>query len=173
MKKLKTTMLAMLILFLTPVISTAQETSLEFENVAVAVKLAKDYVAALQKGDVDQMRAQFSPNALIFGLSGGLDSLDVKQHYEYYTNSTNRFNYSVANPVYLPVKVRSGEIPKGEWILSWGTTTISDKESGTKISIPFQITSLVENGKITRMMYFFDRLNVMENLGYTLTPPKM
>lgn len=173
MKKFKTTMLAMFIFLLTPVISTAQEATLDFDNSAIAVNLAKNYVAALQKGDVDQMRAQFSPDALIYGLSGGLDSLDVKQHYEYYTNSTNRFSYSVANTVYLPVKVHDGEIPEGEWILSWGTTTITDKESGTKVSIPFQITSLVENGKIAVMNYYFDRLNVMENLGYTLTPPKL
>lgn len=159
-------------LTLAPVISNAQETTLEFDNAGLAVQLAKNYVAALQKGDVDQMRAQLAPNATIHGLSGGLDSLNVQQHYEYYTASTNRFDYSVAGDIYLPVKVNSGEIPVGEWILSWGTTTISDKESGTTVSIPFQITSLVENGKIAVMMYFFDRLNVMENLGYTLTPPK-
>lgn len=173
MKKFKTTMLTMFILILAPVISTAQEATLDFDNSVIAVNLAENYVAALQKGDVDQMRAQFSPNAKIFGLSGGLASLDVKQHYEYYTNSTNRFNYSVANAVYLPVKVRGVEISEGEWILSWGTTTITDKESGKTVSIPFQITSLVENGKIAVMNYYFDRLNVMENLGYTLTPPKM
>jgi hypothetical protein len=96
MKILKITMALALLMVLMPMISNAQEpvTTLEFPNSAKALEVVQKYTKALQAGDVATMNSQFAPNAMIYGLGGGLDSLTVAQHKDYYTNSTNLFKHT-------------------------------------------------------------------------------
>ena len=105
MKILKPIILLALILFLTPVISNAQETTLEFDNAESAQKLVENYIKALQAGDVAKMSQQLASNAMIHGLGGGLDSLNVEQHNTYFKNSTDTYSHVTTGELYLPVKV--------------------------------------------------------------------
>lgn len=82
MKALKTTVVLAIILLLSPNISTAQKSTLEFKNAESVVALVKNYVNTLQKGDVATMNAQLSEDVKVKGLGGGLDSLNIKQHKE-------------------------------------------------------------------------------------------
>jgi len=154
-------------------ISIAQEATatLEFKNAEMAEKLAKNYTAALQSGDVDKMNAQLHEKAMIYGLGGGLDSMNVKQHKEYYINSTKQYKHAINGDLYLPVKVENNW-NEGEWLLSWGTNTIVDKASGKEITIPYHTVSMIQDGKIMMMRYFYDTYNIAKIQGYTLTPPK-
>lgn len=176
MKILKSTILAAfaLLLFL-PMNVNAQDdgpkVTLEFKNAETAVKLVQNYTAALQEGDVAKMNAQLHENARIYGLGGGLDSLTVAQHKEYFTNSTTQFTHSISQDLYLPVKVE-GNWNEGEWLLSWGTNTITDKETKKTMVVPYHTVSMVQGGKIVFIRYFYDMLNIMKSQGYTLTPPK-
>lgn len=147
------------------------EVTLEFENAAIANQLVRDYTAALQKGDVDKMNAQLHENAMIYGLGGGLDSLNVAQHKDYFINSTNQYKHSISGELYLPVKV-DNNWNEGEWLLSWGTNTVTDKKAGTSIEIPYHTVSMIEGGKIVFIRYFYDMLNIIKNQGFTITPPK-
>ncbi|MFC0605828.1 nuclear transport factor 2 family protein [Winogradskyella pulchriflava] len=147
------------------------EVTLDFDNSKVAEKLLRSYTQALQKGDVSGMNAQLHEKAMIYGLGGGLDSLNVKQHKDYFTNSTNQYTHKIINDLYLPVKVENNW-NEGEWLLSWGTNTLTNKKSGKKIVVPYHSVSRIENGKIVYMRYFYDILNIAESQGYTLTPPK-
>ncbi|MDY7395099.1 nuclear transport factor 2 family protein [Aureibaculum sp. 2210JD6-5] len=171
MKTLKTIMALALTLFLTPVISNAQETTLEFENAESAQNLVVNYVKALQAGDVAKMTEQLAPNAMIYGLGGGLDSLTVNQHATYFKNSFDTYTHVTTGDLYLPVKV-TDNWNEGEWVLAWGTNTVTNKKSGNKIVIPFHSANLVDNGKIIMIRYFYDMANIMKNSGWTLTPPK-
>lgn len=145
--------------------------TLDFENAKIANQLVRDYVSALQEGDIKKMNAQLHENAMILGLGGGLDSLNVEQHKAYFINSTNQYKHSISNDLYLPVKVED-YWNEGEWLLSWGTNTITDKKNGNVIVVPYHTVSLVEGGKIVFIRYFYDMLNIVTESGFTVTPPK-
>ena len=98
-------------------------------------------------------------------------SLNVQQHKEYYTNSTNQFKHSISGDLYLPVKVENNW-NEGEWILSWGTNTITNKKTGKEVVIPYHTASLIQDNKIIYIRYYYDMLNVLTTQGYTITPPK-
>ena len=172
MKILKAIMALVLIMILTPMISNAQEqiVTLEFPNAAKALEVVQKYTKALQAGDVAAMNAQLAPNAMIYGLGGGLDSLTVSQHKEYYTNSTNQFNHSLSQELYLPVKV-TNNWNEGEWVLSWGHNTITHKATGKVITVPYHTAGIVVNGKITFLRYWYDMLNVLRGQGFEIKPP--
>ena len=144
--------------------------TLEFDNSETAQELVQKYVKALQAGDVATMNAQLADNAMIYGLGGGLDSLNVLQHSEYYKNSTDTYNHVISQDLYLPVKV-TNNWNEGEWVLTWGTNTVTTKKTGKSIPIPYHTVNLVQDGKIIMVRYFYDMLNIMESQGYTITPP--
>lgn len=150
----------------------AQETgvTLEFENAVNAQELVQNYVKALQAGDVATMNAQLADNAMIYGLGGGLDSLNVAQHKEYYKNSTDTYRHVISQDLYLPVKV-TNNWNEGEWVLTWGTNTVTNKKTGMKIPIQYHTVNLVKDDKIIMVRYFYDMLNIIESQGYTITPP--
>jgi len=147
-------------------------TTLEFDNSETALQLVQDYVQALQDGNVDGMNAQLNENAMVYGLGGALDSLNVEQHKVYFTESTSDFTHSLSQDLYLPVKVENNW-NEGEWVLSWGVNTITNKETNSAFPVPYHTVSRVENGKIVEMRYFYDMLNVITNQGFTITPPEM
>ena len=171
MKSLNT-ILAFVFLMLMPLILKAQEpeVTLEFQNASRAMEVVQNYVKALQAGDVSTMDAQLSDNVMVYGLGGGLDSLTRAQHKEYYTNSTNRFNHNLSRELYLPVKV-TNNWNEGEWILAWGTNTLNGKENNATIQVPYHIAALIVNGKISRLHYWYDMLNVMKKQGFEVVPP--
>lgn len=171
MKTIKKTVLLAIILMLSPLFTSAQESTLEFKNAESAETLVKNYVAALQNGDVDKMNAQLSKDVYIQGLGGGIDSLNYKQHKEYYKESTSKYVHKISQDLYLPVKV-TDNWNEGEWVLSWGTNTITNKKTKIEIPVPYHTASLVADGKIIRLIYFYDMLNILAKDGWSLTPPK-
>lgn len=172
MRTLKITFLLTLAVFLTAFVSSAQEqeVTLEFDNAATANEIVQKYIMSLHKGDVNTMNAQLADTAMVYGLGGGQDSLNVAQHKEYFVNSTATFEHSIAQDLYLPVKV-TNNWNEGEWVLCWGVNTITNKETGAKIPISYHTVNLVQNGKIIMMRYFYDMMNVMTAQGYTINPP--
>ena len=172
MRTLKMTLLLTTFLLVIPFMSNAQESTvtLEFENTETASEVVQNYVNALQNGDVPSMNSQLANNAMIYGLGGGLDSLNVSQHNKYYTDSTTEYEHSISQALYLPVKV-TNNWNEGEWVLAWGTNTITNKKTGKSTIVPYHTANLVENGKITSSRYFYDMLNIIENQGFTITPP--
>ena len=151
----------------------AQETAvtLEFKNAEKAQQLVQNYTKALQEGDVAGMNAQLNENAMIYGIGGGLDSLNVAQHKEYFINSTNQYTHSISQDLYLAVKVENNW-NECEWLLSCGTNTITDKKTKKEIEIPYHTVSMISDVKIVFIRYFYDMLNIMTKQGYTVTPPK-
>lgn len=171
MKTIKTSILLTFILLLSTSFTKAQESTLDFENAKSATELVTNYVAALQNGDVDTMNAQLADHVFIQGLGGGTDTLNLKQHKVYYQESTSKYTHKLSGELYLPVKV-TNNWNEGEWVLSWGTNTITNKETNNVITVPYHTASMVENGKIIRLIYFYDMLNILAKDGWTITPPK-
>lgn len=153
-----------------PMDSEAMVTTLEFDNAEASLQLVQNYVQALQKGDVNNMNAQLDEKVVILGLGGSLDSLNMTQHTEYFTESTSQYTHTISRDLYLPVKVENNW-NEGEWVLTWGTNTITNNETNKSFDISYHIANKVENGKIVYMRYFYDMLNVIRNQGFTITPP--
>lgn len=174
MRTLKMTLFFFSTLLLTPMLSDAQNSevgvTLEFDNATSALELVQNYAKALQAGDVAAMNAQLADNAMVHGLGGGLDSLNVAEHEAYYTNSTSTYDHVITQDLYLPVKV-TNNWNEGEWVLSWGANTVTNKKTGKAIPIPYHTASLVENGKIVMIRYYYDLMNIMESEGFTMAPP--
>lgn len=172
MKTLKITLVFFFFMGWMPIITEAQqgEVTLEFANAATAMEVTQKYTKALQAGDVAAMNALFAPGAMIYGLGGGLDSLTVAQHKEYYTTSTSNYKHSLSQELYLPVKV-TNNWNEGEWVLAWGTNTLTNKATGKTITVPYHTASRLENGKITFIRYWYDMLSIMTQQGYSVTPP--
>lgn len=173
MKNLKTILsFALFILLLSANQLNAQgpEVTLEFENAISAEQIVKNYINALQNGNVEAMNALLADDAMVYGLGGGKDSLNVAQHKEYYTNSTAQYIHSISRDLYLPVKVNNNW-NEGEWILCWGTNTVTDKKSGKQIPIPYHTANKIDNGKIVKVYYYYDMLNIGQSQGFKLTKP--
>ena len=174
MRALKLSRYFLTTLLLLPIVSNAQDTEVgvtfEFDNARSDLELVQNYAKALQAGDVSAMNAQLADNAMVYGLGGGLDSLNVAEHTAYYTNSTTNYNHVVTQDLYLPVKV-TNNWNQGEWVLSWGTNTITNKKTGKAIPIPYHTASLVDNGKIVMIRYYYDMLNIIQAEGMKFAPP--
>lgn len=147
------------------------EVTLEFENSETASQLVQNYLQALQEGNIEKMNQQLHANAMIYGLGGGLDSLNVSQHKDYYSSSTANYNHKISDDLYLPVKVKNNW-NEGEWLLSWGTNTLTDKANGKSFEVPYHTASLIKDGKIVMIRYYYDSLNIRMQQGYTLNEPK-
>lgn len=171
MKILKTTLKLFLVLVLVSTFSFAQTSTLTFKNAESAEAIVKKYVEAFQNDDVTTMTNQVSKDVMVYGLGGGLDSLDYKQHTKYWKNSISNYKHKIVRDLYLPVKV-TDNWNEGEWVLTWGTVMATNRKTGTLIQLPFHVAYLVDNNKITTMYYFYDTLNILETENWTFSPPK-
>ncbi len=132
------------------------------------MKVVGDYVKALVSGDLDKAKTLLAPNFMGRGPSS-LDSANTEK-----TVANWQANYKVQSDrkvgfVTQSHKVLSGNL-KGNWVSLWGTYTFTQMEK--TISIPFQYTAKVADGKIVRDLIYFDNLSVVRQLGYKLTPPE-
>lgn len=150
---LKAILFSTAILFLMPRVSIGQKSTLEFANAKTAMKVVKNYMNALADGNINALTKQCSKEVMVYGLGGGLDSLNFDEHKAYFKESSDNYEQNISRDVYLPVKV-TDNWNAGEWVLAWGTNTAINKKTGNKIVIPFHIAFIVENDKITQMYYF-------------------
>ena len=171
MKRLKCTLL-LVVITLTLCITNAQEpkVSLEFDNGKTATETIKKYVTALQNADAEGITALMNKDAMVYGLGGGLDSLNTMKHKAYWINSLANYKHSISNDLYLPVKVENNW-NEGEWLLTWGVNTIENNNTGIVTPVPYHIASLIVDGKITTMRYYLDYIGLLTKQGYTVTPP--
>jgi ketosteroid isomerase-like protein len=140
----------------------------ENPNAEVDMKVVGDYIKALVSGDLDKAKTLLAPNFMGRGPSQ-LDSANVEK-----TMANWQANYKVQTDrkvgfVTQTFKVVSGNL-KGNWVSLWGTYTFTQMEKA--ISIPFQYTASVADGKIVSDRIYFDNLSVARQLGYKLTPPE-
>jgi ketosteroid isomerase-like protein len=137
-------------------------------NAEADIKVVGDYIKALVSGDLDKAKTLLAPNFMGRGPSQ-LDSANTEK-----TVANWQANYKVqlerkVRFVTQSHKVLSGNY-EGTWVSLWGTYTFTQTEKA--ISIPFQLTAKVADGKIVSDRIYFDNLSVVRQLGYKLTPPE-
>lgn len=139
----------------------------ENTNAEADMKVVSDFVNALTSGDLVKAKSLLADNYKGHG-PAPTDSSTVEQ-----TMSTWQENYKTQSDrkigfVTETFKVLQGDL-QGDWVSLWGDYTFT--QSGKTITFPLQYTAHVANGKIDRDGVYYDRLYIVQSLGYTLTPP--
>jgi ketosteroid isomerase-like protein len=131
------------------------------------IKTVTDFTNALVSGDLTKAKSLMASNYKGYG-PAATDSVNFDQEItgwqENYKTQTDR----KVGFVPATFQVLSGDL-QGNWVAIWGDYTFT--ENGKTITFPFHSASHVTNGKIDRNSIYYDRLSILQALGYTLTPP--
>ena len=125
------------------------------------------YVNALIGGDLEKAKALLAPGFRGYGPSPAdsvtAESVMAEWRENYKTHSDRKVSF-----VTQTFRVTAGNL-QGDWVSMWGDYVFTI--SGKTISLPYQMTARVKNGKIDTERIYYDRMYIMQQLGYTLTPP--
>lgn len=139
----------------------------ENPNAEADIKAVSDYTNALVSNKMDMAAKHLSEKYMGYGPAVN-DSINKTGHIEGWKNAhLVRTNQKVTF-ISQTFRVAQGEL-KGDWVSQWGTYSFT--QDGKDITLPYQSTSLVSDGKIETNRIYFDNLAVLEALGYTITPP--
>ena len=133
-------------------------------------KVVFDYINAATTGDIDAMSAaltdgfwSYGPAIAdssskadnIAGWAANWDSVFTKINYERVATTTKSF---AEGPL------------AGDWVSDWATITV-DYQNGSQATFRFNGVYRVEDGKITRSTSFYDRADLLTQIGWELNPP--
>jgi ketosteroid isomerase-like protein len=131
------------------------------------IKTASDYINALQAGDLAKMKSLLADNYKGYG-PGPLDSANAEQELKNWGEGFKTQLDRKVNFIAETFRVMSGDL-KGNWVSIWGDYSFT--QNGKTAKFPFQSTMHVTNGKIDSGRTYYDRLYIMQTMGYVLTPP--
>ena len=140
----------------------------ENPNADADIKIVGDFLNSLVSGDLDKAKSLLSENFKGYGPSP-TDSTTTEQTISSWKeNCEVQSNRKVG---FMPTtfRVLSGD-QKGDWVALWGNYSFT--QDGKNISFPFQYTARVTDGKIDTDISYYDRLYILETLGYKVTPPE-
>jgi ketosteroid isomerase-like protein len=139
----------------------------ENPNADADIKFVSDYVDRLVAGEVDKAVSMLASNYKAFGPSIN-DSADAKMIAESWKHNDSVQTNRKADYVVATFIVKQGELA-GHWVEMWGTYSFT--ENGKEVRFPYQYSAHLKDGKIDRDYIYYDRLSILEALGYTITPP--
>lgn len=132
------------------------------------MQVVGDYINAIVSGDLAKAKSLMSDKFILYG-PGAADSSNAQKELASWTENYKTQSNRKVNFITQTFKAVAGNL-QGNWVSLWGTYTCTME--GKNVTLPFQSTSRVENGRITRVSIYYDNLNLFMQLGYTLTPPK-
>jgi ketosteroid isomerase-like protein len=139
----------------------------ENPNAEADMKVVSDFVNAVTAGEIDKAKGLLAQNYKGYGPaptdSTNVD-MTVKMWNENYKTQSNR----KVSFVTQTFKVLSGDLA-GNWVSLWGDYSFTT--DGKNVKFPLQYTARVTNGKIDADRIYYDRLYIVQALGYKLTPP--
>ena len=136
-------------------------------NAVSDLKLVGDYINALVAGDMEKAKNLMIPSYKGTG-PGPADSTTADQTIASWTADNKMNSDRKIDFVTQTFRVFMGDL-KGDYVSMWGTYSFT--QNGKMVKIPYQYTAKVANGKIESGILYYDRLNVVEALGYKVTPP--
>lgn len=138
----------------------------EADNNMQTVKKAME---AYETGNWNQLRAQVTEDAKFYNL-GSFDSLTIDQTVDYWKKGREAATPILSeNEIWLPVSVKEGP-RKGNWVLHWGSNTLS-YPNGETISFPYHIATKLKDGKISHIYFYYDNNRIIRAMGYAIDPP--
>jgi ketosteroid isomerase-like protein len=137
-------------------------------NAEADMKVVGDYVNSVVSGDLDKVKTLLAENYKGHGPSP-IDSTTAEQAItnwkeNYKTQSDRKVSF-----VTQTFKVLQGNL-KGNWVSLWGDYSFT--QDGKNVSFPFQYTARVTAGKIDEDRIYYDRMYILQTLGFKVTPPE-
>lgn len=162
--------LLMSLTFSQPVLAQDPEKALlDYPEAEKNMQTVKKAMEAYETGNWDQLRAQVTDDARFYNL-GSFDSLTIDQTVDYWKKGREAATPVLSeNEIWLPVSVKEGP-RKGNWVLHWGSNTLS-YPNGETISFPYHIATKLEDGKISNIYFYYDNNRIIRALGYAIDPP--
>ena len=140
----------------------------ENPNAEADMKVVADFVNSLVSGDQVKAKSLLADGYKAHG-PGPIDSATAEQTMsawqENYKTQTNR----KINFVTQTFRVLQGDL-KGNWVSLWGDYSFS--QNSKTVTFPLQYTARVTNGKIDMDRVYYDRLYILQTLGFKVTPPE-
>ena len=140
----------------------------ENPNADTDITVVRDFLNSIVNGEIEKAKTLLADEYQELGPSA-TDTLSKenvingwKENYLKHTNRKIGF-------VNVTFRALQGEA-KGDWVTVWGNYSFTQNEK--KIKLPFQYTAKVSNGKIINSVIYYDRLSIMQTLGFKLTPPE-
>ena len=148
--------------------STYKDLIVENPNADADIKVVTDFLNSLTSGDLDKAKSLLTEKYMAYGPAPS-DSSTAEQ-----TLSSWKENYKIdsnrkVNFVTATFTVVSGNL-KGEWVSVWGDYSFT--QDAKNVSFPFQYTARVTNGKIDIDRIYYDKMYILQTLGYKVTPPE-
>jgi ketosteroid isomerase-like protein len=140
----------------------------ENPNADADIKVVTDFLNSLTSGDLEKAKSLLTEKFKGYGPSPA-DSSTAEETISswkenYLTQSNRKVGFVTAT-----FQVLSGNL-KGEWVSVWGNYSFT--QDGKNLSFPFQYTARVTDGKIDTDIVYYDRLYILQTLGYKVTPPE-
>jgi|GEM_PF-5356069 len=133
-------------------------------------KVVFDYIDAVTNGDIDAMSAALADGYWSYGPA----IADSSSKAENIANWTGNWDSLFAKIDYARVASTTESFADGplagDWVSDWATITV-DYQDGTQTTFRFNGVYRVEGGKITRSTSFYDRADLLTQIGWTLAPP--
>jgi len=136
-------------------------------NAEADLKTVGDYINALVAADYDKANSYLANNYMGHGPSPK-DSANRDQTIAGWKENAKTQLNPKTSFVSQTFRVTQGD-QKGDWISVWGDYSFT--QNGKMVNFPYQFTAHVTNGKIDRSGVYYDRMYIMETLGYKLVPP--
>jgi ketosteroid isomerase-like protein len=139
----------------------------ENPNAEPDMKVVSDFVNALTSGDLDKAKSLLAENYKGYGPSP-TDSTNIEQTLKSWNENYKIQSNRKVSFVTQTFKVLSGDL-KGSWVSLWGDYSFT--QDGKNVTFPLQYTARVTNGKIDTDRVYYDRLYIIQALGYKVTAP--
>ncbi|MHA6281255.1 nuclear transport factor 2-like protein [Salinimicrobium sp. CAU 1759] len=145
------------------------EISLDFPEEDKLMEVARETVKAYETGNWESLRRNSTADARFYNL-GSYDSLTVDQTVQYWKKGRETATPVLSEDgVWLGVTVPEGP-RKGNWILHWGTNTLS-YPTGETISFPYHVALKFQEDKVGQYHFYYDNNRIIRALGYEIQPP--
>ena len=128
-------------------------------------ELVKNFMKAYSKGDTISLDKFFADNFRAHGpgLSDSTDKagfiMETKKYWRDEWQSTEFDRIAILSSTF-----KDGRVP-GDWVFDWGFVTITYKNGAPPTKFPWHGVYKIENGKITEGTSYYDRYEIMNQLG--------
>ncbi len=141
----------------------------ENPNADADIKIVSDFLHSLVSGDMVKAKSLMATTYKGYGPSS-VDSLTGEQTVSTWQQiHKTRANEKIQGLRHATFRVKTG-VTKGDWVSMWGDYSFTQMEKN--ITMPFQFTAHVVNGKIDYSKIYYDNMQVARLLGYKMTPPE-
>lgn len=130
---------------------------------------AKAFLNAAITGDIEKAKTYAHESFHVTTPGTGLDSINLDQAMAGWKNlSTNNKDMSFGGVATSVQDMESG----AKIAMLWGVWQATEIASNKTVQMPIHVIFVFNEGKIVREYDYYDRQDLMEQLGFTLTPPE-